>query len=57
MIETFKKLSYERKLGMYFSLLTSLVDKLQQLVPKTEHKTEKKKTATTIMKKERLIRC
>ena len=28
MIGTFKKLSYERKLGLYFSLLTSLVLKI-----------------------------
>ena len=31
MIGTFKKLSYERKLGWYFSLLTSLVDKYFQI--------------------------
>ena len=31
--------------------------KLQKLVTKTEQKTEKKKKATTIMKKERLIGC
>ena len=31
MIGTFKKLSYERKLGWYFSLLTSLVDKYFQV--------------------------
>ena len=30
-IGTFKKLSYERKLGWYFSLLTSLVDKYFQI--------------------------
>ena len=28
MIGTFKKLNYERKLGLYFSLLTSLVLKI-----------------------------
>ena len=28
MIVTFKKLSYEKKLGLYFSLLTSLVLKI-----------------------------
>ena len=119
MIGTFKKLNYERKLGLYFSLLTSLVLKIfsdqsfKQSKLKTsfkrcflsngtsttsvlsacqmfakcvndpqvlEHsqkcfvriktakknysnqsrkqsKKLKKKTATTIMKKERLIRC
>ena len=31
-IGTFKKLSYERKLGFYFSLLISLVDKYFQII-------------------------